>query len=194
MRIIPEIEVVVIGGSAGSLSILMNILRSLEVYFTLPIIIVIHRQRNVLSELTKILALSSRFKKIIEPDDKELVYDSCIYIAPQNYHLLIEDDRSFSLDYSEAVQYSRPSIDVTFESVSKIYKNKCAAILLSGANNDGTEGLRNVVDFGGTAIVQNPQTADYPAMPLAALQAVKEVIIMEPQEISDYLNNLCIRK
>jgi len=194
MHILPEIEVVVIGGSAGSLTVIMNILRSLEVYFTLPIIIVIHRQKNVISELTKILGLSSKFKKIIEPDDKELVSDCCIYIAPQNYHLLVEDDRSFSLDYSEAVQYSRPSIDVTFESVSKIYKNKCAAILLSGANNDGTEGLQSVVEAGGTAIVQNPDTADYPIMPQSALQAIEEVVSMKPQEISDYLNNLCIRK
>src|SRR4051794_16873922 len=114
-------EVVVIGGSAGSLPVLLQIIKAIPDSFVLPLIIVVHRQRNAFSELTKIVAESNKSKTITEPDDKEPIEKSCIYIAPQNYHLLIEKDRTFSLDYSEAVRYSRPSIDVTFETAAGVY-------------------------------------------------------------------------
>lgn len=144
-----NIELITIGGSAGSLPVVLKIIKSLPASFKVPIVIVIHRQRNVSSELVKILNNSSASKKIIEPDDKETIGDSCIYLAPQNYHLLIEKDRTFSLDYSEAVLFSRPSIDVTFESAARVYKKKLAAVLLTGANSDGTTGLSTVVHRGG---------------------------------------------
>lgn len=189
-----NIEIVLIGGSAGCLNVLMSILKSLGENFTIPIIVVIHRQRNVFSDLTKILCNANRFKKIVEPDDKEPVAESCIFIAPQNYHLLIEKDKTFSLDYSEAVQFSRPSIDVTFESAAQLYKSKAVAILLSGANNDGTEGLRSIVEYGGIAIAQNPATADYPFMPSTAIKDVKNINVLTPDEISDFLNQLIIKR
>jgi len=182
-------ELVVIGGSAGSLTVLMQVIKLLPDQFFLPLVIVVHRQRNVSSEFTKILSQTFKNKKIIEPDDKEPIEKSVIYVAPQNYHLLIEADRSFSLDYSEAIQFSRPSIDVTFESASAVYKNSLTAILLSGANNDGTAGLKNVVQNGGTAIAQDPETAEFPAMPRSAIASVPGIMALEPVAIAEYINS-----
>ena len=179
----------VIGGSAGSLTVLMQVIKLLPDQFFLPLVIVVHRQRNVSSEFTKILSQTFKNKKIIEPDDKEPIEKSVIYVAPQNYHLLIEADRSFSLDYSEAIQFSRPSIDVTFESASAVYKNSLTAILLSGANNDGTAGLKNVVQNGGTAIAQDPETAEFPAMPRSAIASVPGIMALEPVAIAEYINS-----
>jgi two-component system chemotaxis response regulator CheB len=185
-----DIEVVLIGGSAGSLAILIQILKLLSPDFSLPIIIIIHRQRNVLSEMTKILSSAVDFEKIVEPDDKATINTGFIYIAPQNYHLLIEKDKSISLDYSEAIKFSRPSIDVTFESAARVYKDKLVSILLSGANNDGTAGMKTIVNYGGMVIAQEPLTADYPAMPMSAIKNVKGIRVMEPAKISELLNDL----
>lgn len=184
------LQLIVIGGSAGSLPVLQSILRSLPDNFSIPVIIVIHRQRNVSSELSRILNSSSRKKKILEPDDKEPIRECCIYLAPQNYHLLIEEDKTISLDYSELVQFSRPSIDVTFDSAAKIYKSTLAAILLTGANNDGTKGLLSVVNEGGLAIAQDPKTAEYPVMPLSAIEKVEEIQVLKPHEIIEFLKAL----
>lgn len=185
-------ELVVIGGSAGSLPVLIRIIKLLPGDFILPLAIVIHRQRNVVSEFTKILTQAFKHKKIVEPDDKEPIETGVIYIAPQNYHLLIEADLTFSLDYSEAVKFSRPSIDVTFESASLVYKNALTAILLSGANNDGTAGLKCVVENGGTVIAQAPETAEFPAMPRSAITSVTGIRILDPVEIGAYLNSVNI--
>jgi two-component system, chemotaxis family, protein-glutamate methylesterase/glutaminase len=185
-------ELIVIGGSAGSFPVLLHIVKMLPDNFTLPVVIVIHRQRNVLSEFTKILAEANTNKKIVEPDDKEPIERSCIYIAPQNYHLLIEKDYTFSLDYSEAVQFSRPSIDVTFESAAEIYKSSLLAILLSGANNDGTEGLKSVIKNGGMVIAQDPSTAGFPVMPRSAIENIVGVQVLDPLKISTLINSLNI--
>ena len=188
MNSIEKTDLIVIGGSAGSFSVLLHLVKMLPVDFVVPIIIVIHRQRNVLSEFTRIVADSNKDKKIVEPDDKEPIEKSCIYVAPQNYHLLIENDKSFSLDYSEAVKYSRPSIDVTFESAATVYKNNLVAILLSGANDDGAEGMKVVVKNGGTAIVQNPLTAEFPVMPRSAIASLSHALVLDPFEISKRIN------
>jgi two-component system chemotaxis response regulator CheB len=183
-------ELVVIGGSAGSLPVLMQIINLFADDFVLPVVIVIHRQRNVLSEFTKILSNAFRNKKIREPDDKEPIEPSCIYIAPQNYHLLIEPNYTFSLDYSELIKFSRPSIDVTFENAALVYKDRLIAVLLSGANNDGTAGLKSVIQSGGKGIVQSPQTAEFAAMPVSAIASVPGVVVLSPNEIAGYLNNI----
>jgi two-component system chemotaxis response regulator CheB len=185
-----NIELIVIGGSAGSFSVLLRLIKMLPENFFIPILIVIHRQRNVLSETARIFAEVNKNKKVIEPDDKDSIEQSCIYIAPQNYHTLIEKDYSFSLDYSEQVKFSRPSIDVTFESAAKVYKDRLLAVLLSGANNDGTAGLKTVIRNGGTAIVQNPSTAEFPAMPYAAIESIADINVLDVREISVYINSL----
>jgi two-component system, chemotaxis family, protein-glutamate methylesterase/glutaminase len=190
MKKVENCQAVVIGGSAGCVGVIMQMLKALPSTFHIPIIIIIHRQRNVVSEMAKILSVAHPSKKITEPEDKEPIKNSCIYLAPQNYHLLIERNHTFSLDYSELVQFSRPSIDVTFESAAQIYKSNLVAILLSGANNDGTAGLQKVIKCKGTAIVQSPDTADYKAMPENAIANCKGVHILQPAEISSFLTSL----
>src|SRR5690606_7668198 len=118
-----------------------------------------------------------------EPEDKQQVRKGNIYLAPQNYHLLVEDDKCFSLDYSEQVNHSRPSIDVTFESIAKVYGPKCVGILLSGANNDGAEGIAAIIKAGGTGIVQNPETTDFPYMPKSAIYKSENARILTIHEI-----------
>ncbi|MFL9482275.1 chemotaxis protein CheB [Chitinophagaceae bacterium LWZ2-11] len=140
-----KFDLIIIGGSAGSLNIIEEILAALPSTFEIPIIIIIHRMRNVLSEMDKLLSVGTGNKKVIEPEDKTPLKSNYIYLAPQNYHLLIEEDRTLSLDYSEQINFSRPSIDVSFESAAKVFKNKLLAILLSGANKDG--GIRHSTNF-----------------------------------------------
>jgi two-component system, chemotaxis family, protein-glutamate methylesterase/glutaminase len=190
MKKVENCKAIVIGGSAGCVGVIMQILKGLPPAYPIPIIIIIHRQRNVVSEMAKILSVAHPAKKITEPEDKEPIKDGCIYLAPQNYHLLIEANYTFSLDYSELVQFSRPSIDVTFESAAEIYKSSLVAILLSGANNDGTSGLQKVIKCKGTAIVQSPDTAEYKAMPENAIENCKGVHILQPAEISSFLTGL----
>ncbi|HEX8459860.1 MAG TPA: chemotaxis protein CheB [Segetibacter sp.] len=185
-----QIELVLIGGSAGSLPVLIHLLKSLDSHFPIPIVIILHRQRSTLSELSKIISAAVPSKKIMEPDDKDAVEVHGIYIAPQNYHLLIEKDHTFSLDYSEAIQYSRPSIDVTFESAAWVYGDKLVSILLSGANNDGTSGLRAISESGGVTIAQDPAMAEYKTMPLSAKNNVKGIKVLEPALIVDFLHGL----
>lgn len=182
-----KFDIVVIGGSAGSIEIIVSILKLLPKTFQPPIVLIIHRMKNITSDLHKILAKESGVKEIIEPDDKEPVRAGNIYLAPQNYHLLVEEDYTFSLDYSEQVNFSRPSIDVSFESIATLYKNKTLAILLSGANKDGTTGLTSVIEEGGMAIVQSPETAQYPAMPQSAIDINKSVLIQSPEQIVNYI-------
>lgn len=181
-------KIVVIGGSAGSLGTIMNILKLLPLQYNKPVIVVVHRLKNVTSEMDKLLSAHAG-RVVIEPDDKAPVENE-IYLAPQNYHLLIEEDGSFSLDYSEAVHFSRPSIDVTFESVARVYKSGAVAVLLSGANADGTKGIAHIVAQHGSAIVQSPDSAEYAFMPASAIDANNNVQVFTPDEITHYLQHL----
>jgi two-component system, chemotaxis family, protein-glutamate methylesterase/glutaminase len=183
-------ELVVIGGSAGSIAAINQILTALPVDFKVPLVVVLHRQKNVESELAKLLQPKKNILNIIEPEDKQTIESNHIYLAPQNYHLLIEKDRSFSLDYSELVLYSRPSIDVTFESCSHVYKNKLLAIILSGANSDGSSGAENIITNGGTVIVQDPATAEFPKMVQSVIARCSKALIKTPGEIADYLHKI----
>ncbi|GAB3925654.1 chemotaxis protein CheB [Larkinella terrae] len=183
-------KAVVIGGSAGSIPVVTELLRALPLNFKFSVFIVLHRLKNVPSSMDVILAGKGKGIYIKEPDDKEVIQGHRVYLAPQNYHLLIEADHTISLDYSEPVHYSRPSIDVTFESVAQVYAAGVVAVLLSGANQDGADGLRSVIDQGGTAIVQDPATAEYPAMPQAALNRNKSAVAMTPEKIASFLQTL----
>lgn len=172
-------DVIIIGGSAGSLGIVMDLLDQLPYQINIPIIIVVHRLKNVQSEMA---SLFSSKQVIIEPEDKQHISNN-VYLAPQNYHLLIEEDKSFSLDYSELVNYSRPSIDVSFMSIAEVYGSRSMGVLLSGANKDGTEGLEQIIRKGGHGIVQDPATAEYPVMPEAAIKKIPSVEILNPISI-----------
>lgn len=182
-------KLVIIGGSAGSLPILLDVVENLPVGFQAPIVIVLHRLKNVNSDMDKILADAQDHMKIREPEDKEPIQSGHIYLAPQNYHLLFETEKMFSLDYSELVHFSRPSIDVSFESAARVFGSNLTAVLLSGANQDGAAGMEAVVAEGGTGIVQDPSSTDYPAMPAAAIQKTNDILILQPVDIVNYFKN-----
>jgi two-component system chemotaxis response regulator CheB len=183
-------SVVAIGGSAGSIPVVMALLQALPLDFSFTVFIILHRLKNVSSSMELILSDKNKGISIGEPDDKEVIQTNRVYLAPQNYHLLIEADKTISLDYSEPVHYSRPSIDVTFESIAQVYADQALAVLLSGANQDGADGLLEIISQGGMAIVQDPETAEYPAMPQAAINRNKHVVVLSPENIASFLHTL----
>jgi len=182
-------EAFIIGGSAGSLDVLLKVLPLINVAIKFPIVIVIHRKHGTDSLLPDLL--SSRTKlRVKEVDEKEALTAGTIYIAPSDYHLLIEQDRTFSLDYSEKINYSRPSIDVTFQTAAEVYKEKLACLLLSGSNSDGVNGLKSVKIWGGTALIQDPKTAQVAYMPAQAQANVKIDNVLSIEDIAEFINLL----
>lgn len=164
---IKQYQALVIGGSAGSLDGILQLLPALKSLTSLAIVLVLHRRTGE-SLLTHLL--SERLSwPVKEAEEKEPIIAGTVYIAPADYHLLFEKDKTFSLDYSEKVHYSRPSIDVTFESAADVYGHALLAVLLSGANADGTDGLRSVRAAGGYTIVQDPAEAVVAYMPQHAI-------------------------
>lgn len=185
-QINPDFKVVIIGGSAGSLNVLMQILPQLPAIKTFAIVIVLHRKSTddqTLEELIK-LKVSCSVKPI---EDKVPFLPGFIYIAPSNYHLLFEKNDVLSLDTSDKVNYSRPSIDVSFESAAEVYKNRLIGILLSGSNSDGTDGLKAIKNEGGTIIVQDPKSAEMPFMPNHAIQNTAPDHVLNIQEILQFI-------
>lgn len=179
-------ELIVIGGSLGGMEAISSLLSILPADYALPIIIVLHRLKNVKSPLIELLSLKTRLK-VKEADEKEKLEPGVAYIAPANYHLLVESDKTLSLCISEVVNYSRPSLDVIFESVASVYKDKVIGILLTGANEDGGEGLKSITLAGGLTVVQDPSTATSPVMPMAAIKRFKPDYILDIEGIKQFL-------
>jgi two-component system chemotaxis response regulator CheB len=167
---IGKYQLLVIGGSAGSLDAILQLLPALQEVKGLAIVLVVHRRQGE-SVLSYLLGDKTTWP-VKEAEEKESIMAGTIYIAPADYHLLIEQDKTFSLDYSEKVHYSRPSIDVTFESAADVYGSSLIALLLSGANQDGTEGLKKIKAAGGYIIVQDPAEAAVSYMPQQAINHV----------------------
>lgn len=178
-----------IGGSAGSLEVLFKLLPLLRADLPFPIALVLHRRSSADSSLSELLA-SKTLNPTQEVEDKEPITSGTIYLAPADYHLLIEHDHTFSLDYSEKINFSRPSIDVTFESAAEIYGPRLVGILLSGANEDGTRGLTAVKRAGGIAAVQNPDTAQMPFMPHYALTHLPVDYVFDTIQMAAFINSL----
>lgn len=182
-------EALVIGGSAGSLDVLIKVLPAIDIDITFPIIIVLHRKKGTDSLLSDLLSSKTKLT-VKEVEEKENILPKTIYIVPSDYHLLIEKDLTFSLDYSEKVNYSRPSIDVTFQSAAEVYKDKLVCLLLSGSNADGVNGLITVKEFGGEIIVQDPKTAQVDYMPSQAILRANVDEVLDIAVMADYINNL----
>ena len=180
---------IVIGGSAGGLQPVLTLLPALSNSLNAAIIIVLHRQNHNASVLPELLAAKTSLV-VKEAAEKETLEAGTIYIAPADYHLLIESDHTLSLDDSEKVNFSRPSIDVTFSTAAAAYKEKITAILLSGANADGVDGLMDVEDAGGTIAVQEPSTAEVDYMPKQALEQIRVTHILRPQEMASFINRV----
>jgi len=128
--------------------------------------------------------------KVREIEDKTPIKAGRIYVAPADYHLLVETKLEFALDVSEKVHYSRPSIDVAFESAADVFGEKLTAILLSGANSDGTQGLIAVKQRGGTTLIQSPETAEVPYMPAYALKHLEADSVLAPSGIASFIRSL----
>lgn len=165
-----QIDAVVIGGSAGAVSALLQILPSLPGDYPLPIMIVVHLPPQGDSLLAGLLNERCQIQ-VKEAEDKEPIRAGIAYVAPPNYHLLVEPDFLLSLSLDEPILYSRPSIDVLFESAADAYGSNLMAILLTGASMDGSDGIRRVGQAGGLTYVQDPESAESPLMPSAALEA-----------------------
>lgn len=185
--------VVCIGGSAGSLKPVIRLLKELKVDGKIVVFICIHRGKNRTENFCKLLSEQSG-KKIVEPDDKDPVEFGKCYMAPANYHLTLDRSGYISLAYEDEVNYSRPSIDVMFKSVAGFYKDATIGVILSGANSDGAKGLERVKTEKGICVIQNPDTAAVPAMPLASRQIIPEVLAYDPEQIGAYINLVsCLR-
>lgn len=182
-------QVLVIGGSAGSIEVLLKILPGLKKHISFAIIIVLHRKKSSDSMLADLLSTRTYYP-VKEIEDKELMKPGCIYVVPADYHLLFEKNKLLSLDYSEKINYSRPSIDVTFESGAETYGAALACLLLSGANADGSAGLKLAKQKGAQVAVQDPATAESPQMPEYAIKIAGVTHILPVQEISAFINAL----
>lgn len=180
---------VVIGASAGAVQALLHILPQLPGDYPAAILVAVHvppDRGNVLVPL-----LQSRCRVAIkEAEDKEIVRAGTAYFAPSDYHLLVERDGGLALSADEAVNYSRPSIDVLFESAADAFGETLTGVILTGANADGAQGLRAVADAGGVAIVETPDSAYSSAMPEAAAAACPQARIMTLDDIAHHLAGL----
>ena len=183
-------KLIVIGGSSGSVSALVKLIPEIKPAFNIPIILVLHRQPASKQGFISEILQNKTHLCIKEADEKENIRSGTIYVAPADYHLLIEKDFTISLDASEKVLFSRPSINVTFESAASHLGEGLIGILLTGANNDGAAGIVEIAKQGGLTIAQDPKTAEVSTMPLAAINSGKIQHILTLNEIVVFLNNL----
>ena len=183
------IKAVVIGASAGAVQALQTVLPALPSTYALPVLVVVHVPPDRSNVLLPLFQAKCRIA-VKEAEDKEQVGGGVIYFAPSDYHLLVEADGSLALSSDEAVNYSRPSIDVLFESAADAYGSGLVGVILTGANNDGAAGLKAVADGGGVAIVEDPTDAYASAMPHAALAACPSATTMNLDAIALYLSSL----
>jgi len=182
------VRAVVIGASAGAVQALSHILPRLPATFPLPVLVVVHVPAAP-SGLVALFSAKSAIR-VREPDDKEPIAPATVYIAPPGYHMLVENARSIALSTDEPVLFSRPSIDILFESAADSYGDGLLGIVLTGANEDGSRGAAAIAAAGGTVLVQDPGTAFAAAMPGAALARCPAAQSLSLEAIADYLASL----
>jgi two-component system chemotaxis response regulator CheB len=179
-------KIVVIGGSAGSFSVVRTMLESLPENFPIPIVMCLHRLKEYRNGFVESLNFASSLP-VCEPLDKDPIKAGRVYLSPANYHLLIENTRTFALSTEEEVNFSRPALDITFQSAAKCYGDKMIGILLSGANRDGAEGLEYSKRRNAYTIVQDPCDAQFETMPGEAIKHFNPDRIMKKDEIIEFL-------
>ncbi len=182
-------RLVVVGTSLGGLSALRIVLQALPRDFAAAIAIAQHRDRRSGEALSRTLQQESRLP-ILDVEDKEQIRPGCVYLAPADYHLLVEPEQ-FSLSIDPPVSFAKPSIDVLFESAAESYQSCTIGVVLTGANHDGAEGLAKIKARGGFTIVQDPRTAECPAMPEAAIARSLVDRILPLDRIAPLLIALC---
>lgn len=177
---------VVIGASAGAIQALSLILPELPADYPLPVLIVVHIPADRDNILAPLFQARCRLA-VREAEDKEPALPGTIYFAPPDYHLLVEADGTLSLSTDEPVLYSRPSIDVLFESAADAFGEALVGIILTGASHDGAEGLKAICDAGGLTLIEEPEAAYADTMPLAAIAACPAARVLTLGAIAEYL-------
>ena len=186
-----DVRLIVIGCSLGGMHALTAVIGELPETFPVPIAVVQHRYRTSNEGLPAYFRRHAHLK-VVDADDKQWIRPGYVYLAPANYHLLVEEGE-FSLSVDEAVAYSRPSVDVLFESAADAYREALVGVILTGANADGARGVARIKRNGGFVIVQDPKTAEAPDMPQAALASATVDRILPLDRIGPFLVELCCR-
>ncbi|WKC21544.1 chemotaxis protein CheB [Rhizobium sp. SSA_523] len=182
-------KAVVVGASAGAVEALSVLLPGLPPTLPVPIVVVVHIPPDKHSVMAELFSAKCRLR-VKEAEDKEPLLAGTVYFAPPDYHVLIEADKTLSLSNDEPVLYSRPSIDVLFESAADAYGAGLVAVVLSGANHDGAKGARAVIDAGGLGLIQEPETAYASAMPEAAIKACPTARVLSLSAIADVIGEI----
>lgn len=182
-------KVLLLGCSAGGFNLVFELIKKLPLNFLLPVVVVIHRSRIYPSSIEELMDRKSNLKVGLAID-KEIIAKGNVYFAPADYHLLLEPDGSFTLDYSEPVLHSRPSIDVTFQSVADVYQDKIVAILLSGASEDGSEGVCYIKARNGLVVIQDPEDAEVKTMPQAAIHRCEDALVLTNDGIFTFIDHI----
>lgn len=177
---------VVIGGSAGSVDAITHVLSALPEQYEVPVIAVIHLPPDSKSLLPEILQPHCKLA-VQEIEDKMPLLPGHVYIAPPDYHVLPETDGTLSLSAEEEVLFSRPSIDVLFETAADSYDGRVVGVVMTGGNEDGANGLRRIMEAGGTGVIQDPASAYAPMMPRAAEKACPKAPLMTLAQIGRFL-------
>jgi two-component system chemotaxis response regulator CheB len=185
-------DIVVVGTSWGGLAALRDLVSCLPADLRIPVVLIQHRHK--LSDGALSALLQDRTKlRVCEIEDKAPLEGGSVYVAPPDYHVLIEREY-FTLSVEEPIRYSRPSIDLTFSSAADVFGAKTIGAVLTGANADGAEGLRRIAERGGMALVQEPATAESPAMPAAALKAVPSARVLTIGAIGALIGELAMKE
>ena len=179
-------KAVIIGGSAGSFQVIIQILEKLPSGLNIPVFLCMHRLRNVRKGFEETLAYNSSLQ-VREPFDKEVIRNGIVYLAPANYHMLIEKEMYISLSTEGPIHHSRPAIDLSFISAGDVYGNGLVAILLSGANHDGTEGIATIKQNLGTVIIQDPKDCEITTMCESALKLTTPDYLLTATEIAEFV-------
>lgn len=180
---------IVIGASAGGMDAIKTILMPLQKGFSASILIAQHLSPHSDNYMARYLNKVCKIN-VKEADEKEKVLPGTAYIAPSNYHLLVEKDETLSLTVDRKINYSRPAIDVLFDTAAEVYRGELIGIILTGASSDGSKGLKKIKDLGGITIVQDPSTAEVDFMPKAAIKITEVDYILSLNKISDKLIKL----
>ena len=183
-------DLIAVGTSWGGLQAVGTLLDGLRSEVDAPIVVVQHRGPQAHRGLLEVLLQEHVERRVSEPDDKTPIERSHVYVAPADYHLLVEDGR-FALSLEQHVNYARPSVDVLFQSVAEEYGDRAIGIVLTGANLDGAAGLAAIKARGGVAIVQDPASAARGTMPEAAIAATEADAVLPLEEIAPFLYGLC---
>lgn len=184
-------DLVVMGTSWGGLAALRTIVGALPADYPIPVVIVQHRHRDSDAMLARFLQGHTGLC-VCEVEDKQPVEAGKVFIAPADYHLFVEPG-FFSLSIDAPVRYSRPSIDVAMMSTADAYGHRAVGIVLTGANADGAAGLRRMADAGAMTVIQDPETAEMPVMPRAAMQSVPTARVFPLDRIADFLQQLAVK-